>query len=440
MRNWAVIGVLALSTVVAMAGEAGKGSEGFFISDDDGLFTLNAEFLLQLQGTYLEEEVALAGDLYSGSANTDLDPRSDFLVRRARAAFFGSAFSPWLHFRFELESSTDHDSLELLDAYIAMEFSEANNWKFGQFRTPFDLFEMIESKYQMFVERPVGTAGIDFRADGLSDIHALAPSRDIGLMYSGHTKSERIHWKIAVQNGNGRNQTSNDNNDFMTTLRLEFQNEGGFSYKATAAHHPERTEYTFGAAVTGNSVNNPMFGDGLIDLEFGGECFVGVSRSCGYVTADNDALEVFGALRTRAFQINASWQAWTFEQQALNASGTLTDLDQTYWNVDFGGFVSDKRELAGRYGVIEFDDPVDITHMPGAADLKLTDREVSEWRAGVNHYFSEHNFKLMIDYGEVTVEDDELLIIEDSPLDATTELGKREETSSGLRVMLAFFI
>lgn len=122
---------------------------------------------------------------------------------------------------------------------IDMRFSGVNNWKFGQFNYPFDIFQMMSDKTLMFVERPAGTEGSDLiQDDGF--FRPLNKSRDIGVMYYGYSENKRFNWAVSVMNGNGVNQMENENNKFRMGLRFEVQNEGGFKYTMTAVDHPDK--------------------------------------------------------------------------------------------------------------------------------------------------------------------------------------------------------
>ncbi|MBP7149672.1 MAG: hypothetical protein KBD01_19265 [Acidobacteria bacterium] len=420
-RSCWVVALLCLALAApTFAGEAGRSEDGnFFIREGD--FTLNTELRLQIKASYEEEEFDLSGPLYSDFVDTSEDPTTDFSVRRGRIAFFGQAFAPWL--RYKIEADFGDGKSRLTDAYVEMKFANASNWRFGQFKQPFDFFQLMSSKYFQFVERPVGT-------------DLLSPARDIGVMYYGSTASKRYNWSVALQNGNGPNHAGNDNDEFRLAARFEMQNEGGFKYMETAANHPEKLEWTVGLAYQSNP-QGELVGNRAVDEddEPPFDCEIGISQTCDFENRDQTAYELFGAVRGRNWQFNGTYQMWSFEDDAFKpfGNGDLADRDLTYFNVQFGFFVAPKWEIAARYATWENDDPLDVT----PADLAdfpgelVSDVKSEEWRLGTNYYFSKHNFKLMVDYGEEKETfDDEFF----------GQRGKTEDTISGLRAMLAFFI
>jgi phosphate-selective porin len=451
-RAWvlrtAVCAVALLGTAAATA------------ADNAPLTFESADFSLKIGATVQLEATHLTGDYqYSGSyftypgdeapipfANTELESRNDFRVRRARVNFSGHALLPYLNYVFEVDGGqeprppgpyldTTSDGPRVTDAYVALNFSDAVNLRAGQFKVPFDLFWLINGRYQMFVERPSG-----------SDL--FAPRRDVGLMYSGSALERRASWHLALMNGSGANQSGNDNSKYLLAARAEFQNAGGFKYRETAADHPESLEWTVGASYLDNPRNQ---GDAVPTDETGLSCLPGVSSRCEMRTDKVQAMEIFGALRGRRFQVNATWQKWGFDNQALDNIDPFvaapTKLDITYYNLDAGFFVTDNIEIAARYGqwkhdktlyfwngedwsdTLQTEDPLNITFI-GATDVKRT-----EWRLGVNYYLSGHNAKVMLDYGQEVEQVDK-----SDPGEFGFGTGRAKFTVKGLRAMLAFFM
>ena len=408
MARFLLVTLLVLLPVAALAGDAGKGDNGFYIADGD--FTLNTEFRVQTVGTWTDSDIDLSGDIWDalGMRETDIDPKTDFSVRRARIGFFGQAFYPWLKYRVTMDFGEGESDLK--DAFIRMEFSDKNNWTFGQFKALFDWFELVDSKYQAFTTRPWGTL-------------TYAPARDVGIMYSGHSEGNKVSWGLAIQNGNGANTSGNDNDDFLATFRIAVQNEGGFAPRVATYERPDHVNWIFGMAFLENPVG------GLAEDDSGTPCSPGISKHCRYYTDDVKAWEVFGAVRAGRLDLNATWQSWTMEDQAVNARGNRTDYEFTYWNLDLGVFVAPSWQIVGRYGQWETDKAYDTVTWDGST---LSDEQVTEWRIGINHYFGSDNFKLQLDYGEVETETKDWI----SGLGRGTWTG----TGSGVTLSLYFWI
>lgn len=413
------LGQAAVATIllsaVAFAGEAGKDEKkGFFIKEGD--FTLESEFWVQGKADYLKTNIDFKGDLWQaiGATSTEIDPKWDTTVRRARAVFGGTAFKPWLHWKLEADFG-DGDAV-LKDAYIATMLKEGMNFKFGQFRAPFDIFQLFSERDQTFVENPLGT-------------DEFSPGRDLGAAYFGSASDKRFNWMVAVQNGDGENVNGNSDDGLLMSARFEFQNSGGFDYKATAVDRPTALQWTAGLAFTRNS-SGPLVGDE------NSSCEPGVDKKCSYDTTSRSAVELFGALRGSRWQANATFQKWTIGDGRFTPSGDLDDLGITDWNVDFGYFVCDGWELAARYGQIKYDDPLAFFDpiFPFLPPI-VSDRTDEEWRIGVNRYFLNNNLKLQVDFGQ-----DGFKFKDQFDDDGDVLKGVNEGTSKGLRAMLSFFI
>lgn len=430
-----IAGLVCLMPLATFAGDAGKGEKGgFFIKDGD--FSLNMEFRVQFKADYLKDEVNWDGYLYEGLADTEYDPKADFTMRRVRAAFFGTAFAPWLNYKLEVDYGRGKTALT--DALIDMRFSGVNNWKFGQFNYPFDIFQMMSDKTLMFVERPAGTEGSDLiQDDGF--FRPLNKSRDIGVMYYGYSENKRFNWAVSVMNGNGVNQMENENNKFRMGLRFEVQNEGGFKYTMTAVDHPDKLEYTAGIAFQKNPRGSGMHSSNATGVDDEGyptyDCIIGESESCRYQTEDVKAYELFGALRGNRFQVNATYQMWTDVNAVYDRNGILADREFTYYVLEGGFFVTPKLELALRYSQMKDNDPYyDFLAMEDSEDYIAveTENKFTEWRIGINYYFFKHNLKLNFDWGQ------EKLTVSDHVSEIGS--GELEFKNSGPRLMLSFLI
>lgn len=401
-RILAAMGVWTVPLMV-FAGEAGKAEgSGFTITDGD--FSLETKFMVQLRSDWLSEQYDFAGELFAGAADTEIDPKFDTRLQNARVIFGGKAFLPWVSWRIETDFGRGQSRIR--DAYVQLKTSHKYGFRIGQFKSPFDIYKLYSDTALSLPERPDGT-------------NLLWPdSRDVGVMYYGSTENESVKWTLAVQNGNGANKDSNENDAFMTTARLAFENEGGFSNQATAISHPAKLEHSFGIGW----MRNPQ---GSLQAESGGSCNLGVSPKCVFETVDRTAFELFGALRGSRWQGTVSLQRWTFEDGRFTDDGELDDADFRYWNLDFGYFVSDNDELLVRYGQWEFTDPT-FDQFGDAAS-----QESDEWRVGYTRYFSGNGFKFSVDYGSSTLTDD--LTIDGAD-------GSQDLTSEGLRLLLAFSI
>ena len=427
---WRALAVICLVVVAAGAVFAEEGTvvaetkektpfpwKGFTIKDGDYSMT----FGVQLQGLfrYDDEDFDFSGPLYDGVEDTDIDPLNDFEMRRARISLSGGAFAPW--FKYKIEVDFGLGRTRATDLYVDMDFSDTNRWRVGQFKKPYDLFDLYSSKTLMFIERPA------------ANLFITPANRDIGVMYRGNTKDKRFNWAAMIGNGNGPNTLGNDG-DFLLGARFEFQNEGGFKYLATAIEHPEKLEYTVGVAYQKNP-RSELVGDVAIEetepIEKSGSdypCVIGTSKSCTWDSRSRDNLLFFGALRGKIFQVNATYQFETDEDAAADEDGDPADIELDAYAIEAGFFVTPRWEIAGRYDQLKFKDAVDVTFGDGSV---ISDFEIKQWTIGTNYYFFQNNLKLMLNYGNTTS------TYEDSSFIGP---GKYETSLDSFQAMLAFYI
>lgn len=157
-------------------------------------------------------EVTISGRLHAmwdySSANDDLS--NLFLIRRARVSielkindFVSGKIEPDYSTGFDLE-----DGLVLKDVYVRLNFGPAFSLKMGQFKRPFDLFELTSSTQILVIERTGEVRSADSCA-GVSRICSYSrlterleySDRDVGLLFEGELASGRLFYGASLTNG-----------------------------------------------------------------------------------------------------------------------------------------------------------------------------------------------------------------------------------------------
>jgi phosphate-selective porin OprO/OprP len=143
-----------------------------------------------------------------------------FRLRRARINLTGDFAE---NFDFKIEGdfqqgdgiSSGRTAFSATDIFINWhQFAEANV-KIGQWKAPFGLEQITPDPKLFTIERSLPTG-------------AITPERQIGIQLWGKPftnvwpeQKELVTYYAGIFNGNGRNVTNNDNNDFMYVGRLE---------------------------------------------------------------------------------------------------------------------------------------------------------------------------------------------------------------------------
>ena len=133
---------------------------------------------------------------------------SEFLVRRARVEV-DVTLNDLVSGRIQGEFG--EGSASLRDGYIQLNFDESFRVKMGQFKRPFDIFELTSSTQILVIERAGGIRGVSDCA-GPGGICTLSrfteklgySDRDVGLMVEG--AAGQASYAVAVTNGVGANR------------------------------------------------------------------------------------------------------------------------------------------------------------------------------------------------------------------------------------------
>ncbi len=178
-----------------------------------------SEFKLVLGG-FIQVNVE-DGDVSAFEGSFGLNALKDrFRLRRARINLSGE-FAQNFDFKIEGEFeqsdgiSSGRTAFSGTDIFINWhQFSEANV-KVGQWKAPFGLEQLTSSTKLFTIERSLPT-------------DALTPQRQIGIQLWGKPfanlwpeQKDLLTYYAGIFNGNGRNISNNDNNNFMYVGRLE---------------------------------------------------------------------------------------------------------------------------------------------------------------------------------------------------------------------------
>src|SRR6266542_5919549 len=145
-----------------------------------------------------------------------------FRLRRARINLTGEFAE---HFDFKIEGdfaqgdglSSSRTAFSAIDIFVNWNQFPAAQIKIGQYKAPFGLEQLTSDTTLYIIERSLPTG-------------AITPERQIGVQLWGKPfthvwpdQKDLLTYYAGIFNGNGRNITNNDNNEFMYVGRLELQ-------------------------------------------------------------------------------------------------------------------------------------------------------------------------------------------------------------------------
>ncbi len=154
---------------------------------------------------------------------------TEFVVRRAR-------FVAEVRVNDVVDGKVEPDfgggKIDLKDAYVRFNFDPHFRLKVGQFKRPFDIFQLHSSTETLIIERGGDIRGVSTCAGpgGLCAFSRFSEKlkysdRDVGFMVDGTSTSGRVSYAVSMTNGAGRN-TGDENGAKSYTGRLELQPTG----------------------------------------------------------------------------------------------------------------------------------------------------------------------------------------------------------------------
>lgn len=273
-----------------------------------------------------------------------------FRVRRARLSADGT-FIEDVDFHLEVDVSR---SAALEEAEIRiLKFPQANV-TLGQFKTPFSLENLTSGKRLDMVERT-------------SVVTALAPDKDIGIMAGGHFFSKRFGYRLAMVNGNGKNNATNDNDQFLYVLRLE---------GAPIQHFPIIWNQDLTVTVGANGAYS-RDSAARADAIFGVKKAIGVTSEGARRLAGADLSAQLGRLSLKAEYLWGEFKPYLNGKRLIRTDG---------YYIQGGWYLTQKLQALVRYEA--FDPDKDVLNN---SDIRWT-------ALGLNYFIRGHNLRTQVNY------------------------------------------
>jgi hypothetical protein len=158
------------------------------------------------------------------SSDGDPIPETEFLLRRARLTF-DVTFNDLISARIEPDYSSigGVGLFSLRDAYMRLTFGSGLRATAGQFKRPFDVFELTSSTQILVAERGGQVRGVTAcgriaTVCSYSNLSAglLYSDRDLGLMLDGALVPGRLQYAIAATNGQTLRQRESNSGKQLT--------------------------------------------------------------------------------------------------------------------------------------------------------------------------------------------------------------------------------
>lgn len=311
----------------------GKGLT-FESTDGDYSLTLSAH----IQGRFTYDGLELAAD-----DNT-------FAIQRGKIRIEGNVFDKTVKYGFQMDLSTRTGGNATLDDYY-IDWIPNNYFglKFGQYKVPFLVQELVADSKLQFVDRGLSTGFFDLR-------------RDIGLTIHGDIVKDKVSYAAFALNGDGAN-TFNTNQGIMGGARLEYAVTGTYDRSEPDVEDSKKPNVGIGLAyVFHDSLNSTGA------MSQGGTIPVGSKSSLATLDL---------GVKYRGFSFRGAGML-TRDHEDLG----ITNIG---YNAQVGYFVVPKKfEIAVGHGAVFFDSIVPNQY---------------EYVGGIDYFIKDYALRVHADYG-----------------------------------------
>ncbi len=302
------------------------------------------------------------------------DDDSSFRVRRSRLKWDGYAYK---HFKYKIElalrsqgvkssSFTTSDTatgsvkaraVEIIDWWAEFKKYRYAKIRFGQWKVPFNRQRVVSSANLQMIDR--ASSQDEFTMD-----------RQVGAMVSGDLFGKKLEYYAGMFNGNGRNESENDNNEHLYIFRATYNPFGGYGKGIGEKESDLDWSETPKAHISG-AVAFDTAADESMTLDRGSFSMKEVDRTS--VVAE------YG-IKYNGFSSSAEayWRKY-------DNIGGRSVIDKGFF-VQGGYFLIPKHlEVAARYSLVDYD------------NQRVQDA-VRETTLGINYFWAGHSKKLQFNF------------------------------------------
>lgn len=341
--------------------EISYGNKGLQFQTSDNRFLLQIQNRFQFRYATPSDQTPV--DL---TAYTE-DNQQVFKIRRSRFKVGGHAYQPWLKYYFEY----DWGSSSLLDYRLMLEKWEFLNFIIGQWKIYYNRERVISSGKQQLVDRSLIN-------------RAFTIDRQMGISVYGRLLKKTwadFTYHLTVATGNGRGNTSNDDEHLMYVGRIQW-NLFGRELPMTSSdleYHEQFTGSIAGAMSTNNSAYTRFSTSGGGQLENFTSDTVGQYRTHQFLIETAFMYKGFSWLQEYHLkEIRDHYHAQTTRMEGYFAQAGY------FFHHAFSWFPK-KLEIAGRYAAYR----PDISHYSNA---------IEAYSIAANWFFKGHRNKLTADF------------------------------------------
>ena len=339
--------------------------KGFFFRTRDDNFYMRMTGRIQMRYGY--------EDLDNNHDTEEEQDNSSFRLRRARLKWDGRAFK---HIKYKIEialkstgTKDGSKAAEIIDWWASYNKNPALSVQFGQWKVPFNRQRVVSSSKLQLIDR--ASAQDEFTMD-----------RQIGAMLHGKLFNKKFEYYAGMFNGNGRNESSNSNNEHLYIARVSWNPFGaygkGIGEQESDIAWSEKPKAHLSTAIAF---------DGAADETI-------ALKRVGTITAkevDRTSIVAEYGLKYKGFSTSAEayWRKYDgIDTSVLDTNPSTKVIDRGFF-VQGGYFLKPKKlEVAGRYSLVDFD------------NQRTTDAK-RETTVGLTWFFAGHGHKIQANWVRV---------------------------------------
>ena len=414
-------GLLVASSALA---ETTSGyDKGFFIKSDQWDIRIGTRTQLQYSSTSPDTSIT---DSLLGKKE-DTSNLNELTVRRFKLYMNGTAHKLSLKWKIQLDverfraGGGSSGNVRLEEAFLDWTAKPWTQVRLGQFKVPFGYEKMTSSGKLNLVDRSI--------------VHSFfGVDQETGVNLYGQSFDRKFKYDLAVTTGVSDNKgfdtrnevAANGDSDFRYMGRVTWEPLTPYAFEQGAVTAPDAPQLTLQLGLQSNRQAVPLDGDPFLPagrvLPFnrgvlGANSSTFDSATDTFLTQwstvtnsrksyDRNEVELVAAYKFGNFAIEGQAISSDVEPElrylrAKNAALRDIDISAFGSRLQAGYFVIPTRfELAGRWAEVSRES---VGQFTGRSDIKQEINQ-TELRAGLNWYFSKHDWKWQFDVGQIETE------------------------------------
>lgn len=395
--------------------------KGFFIKSDN--FEVHIGTRTQLLFSSTQPDTYIFDSLLGKKEDTKND--NELNIRRFKFFMTGFVYKPSVKFKMQFDverfkaGGGSAGNVRLEEAYVDLTEKPWTQLRVGQFKVPFTYEKMTSSGKLNLVDRSI--------------VHNFfGINQEPGVNLYGQSFDKKFKYDVAVTTGVSDNKgwdtlndiAANGKSDFRYMARVTWEPLDPYVWEQGAVSNPDKSQLTLQLGFMSNRTTIPLDGDPFLpagrilpfkrdvlgansaDFDAGTDGLANVTLSQSRKAYDRNELEFVAAYKYKGFYVEGQAIGGNVDPEkkyirAANPDVHDITFDNTGFRLQTGIFVIPTRlEFAGRIAEVDREAKAKFESNPTVKE----EIDQTEYRLGLNWYFSKHDWKWQFDIGQINTE------------------------------------